>query len=260
MYFYSPYNPQMWLLQGSESFDADYQAILNRATALGYTLPSASVQVKQNTLLASLKSTGVWAKLDVFYVFAQDGGADFGTLNWKNPNANQANIASSPTFVVNGGFQGNGTSSFIDTNYNPTTQGVQYGLNNASIYFFPHALAASGIFVGSVGAENRMSRGSSVQHRLNASGLNLAVGFEYTAVINPKSIHRTNSIGVELYNGTISENRVLASVNVPNVNLFILRSSAAYGAHTCAAYAVGAQLTAENTSFINTWNTYKSSL
>jgi hypothetical protein len=133
-------------------------------------------------------------------------------------------------------------------------------LNNASIYFFPHALAASGILVGSVGTENRMGRGTSVQNRLNASGLTLATSFEYTGIINAKSIHRTNSTSIDLYNGSTSENRLLISVNVPNVNLFIFRSSSTYGAHTCAAYAVGAQLTAENTSFINTWNTYKSSL
>ena len=32
----------------SRAFDADYQAVLTRASSLGYTLPSASVQTKQN--------------------------------------------------------------------------------------------------------------------------------------------------------------------------------------------------------------------
>ena len=34
------------------NFDTDYTAILTKATALGYTLPSASTQTKQNQLLS----------------------------------------------------------------------------------------------------------------------------------------------------------------------------------------------------------------
>lgn len=258
-YGYSLYNRLPFV--GGESFDADYQAILNKATALGYTLPSASVQAKQNTLLTSMKANGVWAKLDVFYVFAVDNNASaFATLNWKNPNANQSTLVSSPTFVNNGGFQGNGTSSYIDTNFNPSTQGVNYTLNSASMYFFPHALSGTSVMTGTMGLENRTTRSSSVQQRINQGNLSLPTAFDFTSVVNPKSIHRTSATNVTLYNAFVSENRLVASVNVPNGNLFTLRASATYGAHTCAAFAAGAQLTAENTDFINAWNTYKSSL
>ena len=243
------------------AYEDEYQAILDRATTLGYSLPSDAVKLKQNTLLASMKADGVWAKLDVFYVFAVDNNASaFATLNWKNPNANQASIASSPTFVNNGGFQGNGTSSFIDTNYNPSTQGVNYTLNNASIYFFPHALSGTSVLTGTSGLENRTTRSSSVQQRINQGSLSLPTAFDFTSVVNPKSIHRTSATNVALYNAFVSENRTVASVNVPNGNLYALRASATYGAHTCAAFAAGAQLTAENTNFNVAWSTYKSSL
>jgi len=243
------------------SFDSDYQAILNKGTSLGYTLPSDSVKLKQNTLLTNMKVDGVWAKLDVFYVFAQDGGSAFATLNWKNPNANQANITTSPTFTSNQGFTGNGTSSYIDTNYNPSTQGVNYTLNNASMYFFPHAFGTSGLaMTGTSGADNRIQLGVSLNQRINAGGAALATSFNYTSTVNPKSIHRTSSTNMTLLNGTVSDTRTLASVNVPNANLFVLRSSTNYGNHTCAAFAAGAELTAENTNFVNDWNTYKNSL
>jgi len=40
---------KMWVFGGSGvSFDSDYQAVLDRGTALGYTLPSASQRTKQN--------------------------------------------------------------------------------------------------------------------------------------------------------------------------------------------------------------------
>lgn len=244
------------------SFDSDYQAVLNRATTLGYTLPSDSVKVKQNTLLTSMKADGVWAKLDVFYVFAQDGSADFATLNWKNPNANQSTLVNAPTFVSNGGFQGNGTSSYIDTNFNPATQGVQHTQNNASRYFFTHAIGSATRFDGNSGSGlNTIIRGSFIGQRINSgSSNNLAVAFDYTATVNTKSIHRTSSTSVTLYNSTTGTTTTQTSASVSSLNQFILRSSTAYGSHTCAAYAMGASMIAEHTNFINDWNTYKNSL
>lgn len=242
-----------------ESFDADYQAILDKGTALGYTLPSASVQAKQNTLLASLKASGVWAKLDVFYVFAQDGGSAFATLNWKNPNANQSTLVSSPTFVSNGGFQGNGTSSYIDTNFNPTTQGIQYTQNNASRYFFTHAIS-TGRLDGNTSGVNSMFFGVSASQRINA-GSNTAVPvIDFNSTANTKSIHRTSSTSITAYNSTTAQVAVQISAVMSSLNQFILRSSTAYGAHTCAAYAMGASLIAEHSAFIADWNTYKNSL
>jgi hypothetical protein len=258
-YGYSLYNRLPFVV--GESFDADYQAILNRATTLGYTLPSASVQAKQNTLLVSMKADGVWAKLDVFYVFAQDGGADFGTLNWKNPNANQSTLVNAPTFVSNGGLMGNGTSSYIDTNFNPSTQGVQYTQNNASRYFFTHAISGVSAFDGIMGSNNnRMIRTSVTSQRINSGALSLPTAFDFTATVNTKSIHRTSSISVTCYNSTTGSTFVQSSAAVDNANQLVLRASINYGAHTCAAYAMGASMISEHTAFINDWNTYKSSL
>lgn len=242
-------------------FTAEYKAVLDRGTALSYTLPTTANQQKQNKLLKSMKADGSWAKLDVFYVFAVDNNASaFATLNWKNPNSNQSTLVNSPTFTNNAGFTGNGTSSYIDTNFNPSTQGVNYTLNNASMYFFPHAFAGTSIMTGTSLNDNRTSRGSSVQHRLNSGGLNLLSVFDFTSVVNPKSIHRTSATNLSLYNAFVSENRTVASVSIPNSNIYALRSQSTYGAHTCAAFAAGAQLTAENTDFNVAWSTYKSSL
>jgi hypothetical protein len=246
------------------SFDADYQAILDKASSVGfgYTLPTDSVKVKQNTLLTSMKADGVWAKLDVFYVFAQDGSAQFGTLNWKNPNANQAALVNVLTFVSNGGLQGNGIDSYIDTNFNPATQGVQYTLNNASRYFFTHAISGSGRFDGnSLSGINSMLRASTNQHRINAGSSNLlATAFDFNSTVNTKSIHRTSSTNVTLYNSTTGSSTTQTSTSIQSSNQWILASSSLRAAHTCAAYAMGASMIAEHTNFITDWNTYKNSL
>jgi len=244
------------------AYDSDYQAILDKGTALGYTLPSASVQVKQNTLLTSMKANGVWAKLDVFYVFAQDGGSAFATLNWKNPNANQASIASSPTFVNNGGFQGNGTSSFIDTNFNPATQGVQYTQNNASRYFFTHAISTTALRFDGISSSNRntMVRGLTNAQRINAGTNTSLVALDFTAAVNTKSLHRTSATDITAYNETTGVSTTQLSAAMDSLNQFILRSGSQYGGHTCAAYAMGASMIAEHSAFIADWNTYKNSL
>lgn len=260
---YTPYNTNLFLKARGKSFEPEYQAILTKAIDLGYTLPSASVQTKQNTLLASMKVSGVWNKLDVFYVFAVDNNASaFATINWKNPNANQSTLVSSPTFVSNGGFQGNGTSSYIDTNFNPATQGVQYTQNNASRYFFTHAISGTGRLDGVLSSNaNTMTRGSNQSQRINAGTNNLSAPFDYDANVNTKSIHRTSASNVTLYNSTTgSVGLTQTSTAITSANQLILRGSVLYGAHTCAAYAMGASLIAEHSAFIADWNTYKSSL
>lgn len=244
------------------AFDASYKAILDRATALGYTLPSADQQTKQNSFLVSLKTIGVWNKLDVFYVFAQNGGSAFATINWKNPNTNQATLVNSPAFVVNGGLQGNGTSSYIDTNFNPFTQGVQYTQNNASRYFFTHAISTtSGRFDGNVlTSRNTMVRGLTNAQRINAGTNTASIALDFTTAVNTKSFHRTSATDIIAYNSTTGVSATQTSAAMDSFNQFILRAGLQYGGHTCAAYAMGASMIAENTDFINSWNTYKSSL
>jgi hypothetical protein len=255
-------------------FDADYQTILNLATAAGYTLPSSGQQTLQNQLLLDLKSGGVWSKLDTFALFANDVNIvnpipnpysnAFALIDWvRSVNTNTLvtyTAVNSPTFTTNQGFMGNGTSSYVDTNYNPQS-GVNYTLNNASRYFFPHAFSGTGRMDGatSVG-QNGMIRQSGTSQRINSGNNNLATAFDYTAVIEPKSIHRTSSVSVDLFNGTVGTTGVQTSTSILNSNQFVLRSGTGYGAHTVSAYAMGASMVSENTAFVNAYNTYKSAL
>jgi hypothetical protein len=157
------------------SFDSDYQAILDKAVSLGYTLPSSNAQTLQNTLLTSLKTDGVWNKLDIFYVFAVDNNAsEFTTINWKNPNAlvnlpTQSTLINAPAFTNKAGFTGNGADNYINTNYNPATQSINYTLNNASRYYFPHAFVGTTRVDGTNATSvNALVVGVTNAHRINA--------------------------------------------------------------------------------------------
>lgn len=244
----------------NSSFDADYQAVLNRATTLGYTLPSASQQIIQNNLVLSLKAGGIWTKLDVLYIFANDGGSDFGTLNWKSPALYQATLVNSPSFTANQGFQGNGTSSYIDTNFNPATQGVNYTLNDASRYAYVFTGSAAQRFEGNV-LDNNMRLGNYTSMKINSGTTNtLDSPFNYTVTRGMKSIHRTSSTNVTLYNDSIGGERTLISTVVTSANQWILRQGAVYVDTKISMYANGASLVAENTAFVNAFNTYITSL
>jgi len=127
-------------------FDADYQAILDYATTQGYTLPSATQQILQNQLVKDLKSAGVWTKLDTFGVFATDGDEDFALIDWIR--LTQYTAVNSPSFTTNVGFTGNGTSSYLLPNFNPSTDGVNYTASDASFgVYWDSSLTASNYFV-----------------------------------------------------------------------------------------------------------------
>lgn len=118
------------------SFDADYQAVLTKASDLGYTAPSAASQTLQNTLVTDLKSAGIWDKLEVFYIFATDGDSDFATLNWKAPSSFQATKVNSPNFSEDSGFSGDGSTAYLDTNFVIATDVQNYSQNNASTFTY----------------------------------------------------------------------------------------------------------------------------
>lgn len=150
------------------SFDTDYQAVLDYATTQGYTAPSASQQTLQNTLVTDLKTAGVWSKLDVFYMFATDGDSDFATLNWKAPSSHQVTKVNSPTFTSNEGYNGDGSSSYLDTNLS-VANATNYTRDNASFGFYFYQFASTGYDFGlNSGSILRYRSRAATRHRLNS--------------------------------------------------------------------------------------------
>jgi hypothetical protein len=242
-------------------FDTDYKAILDRGTALSYTLPTLAQQKLQNTLLMSMKADGVWAKLDVFYNFANNGSIEFGTLNWKSPTTRQSTLIGSPNFISNQGIQGTGTS-YINTNFNPTLGGPnQYTLDNASRYFYlyQNGVSTNVSFDGQTGTTtNGIRRDNITSQRINQSTTVLNTSFDYTGTRGMKSIHRTSSTNVQLFNGTIGESKTALSVAIVNSSQFILRGSSTtvFATHTVSMYGMGASMISENAAFIADYDTY----
>lgn len=236
-------------------FDADYQALLNYATTQGYSLPSASQQALQNQLLIDLKNGGIWSHLDTFALFATDGNSDFALIDWKR--LVQYTAFNSPTFSTNGGFTGNGTSSYIDTNFNPTVGTNNYLLDDAGRFYWVDNRTGVQWEGVSTGGLNDSRNATSNLIRINSLALNSSVAFDVDGF---HAINRTSSTNVELFTNTTQFSRTATSTSIFNGNQFILRGGGIYNASRFRMYAMGGNLTAENTAFYNALNTYFTSL
>ena len=112
------------------AFNAEYQAVYDAMTSK----PIQAIAIAQNTMVATLISAGVWAKLDAFYLFAQHtNAASEALINWLNPGTYDATAVSSPAFVALEGFTGDGSLDYINTNLNPGDGGTyKYLLDDSS--------------------------------------------------------------------------------------------------------------------------------
>lgn len=238
-------------------FDADYQAVLNYATSLGYTLPSAGQQVKQNQLMLDLKSGGIWSKLDTFVMFATDGSSSFALIDWKRLTTYTNN---SCTFSTNGGFTGNGSNGFIDTNFIPDINGVNYKLNDAGRFFWADNRGLGIFYEGNSSSQNEtVNNAVSSSNRINqgTNFLNSGVPFDFDG---HHAINRTSSTNVELFANTTQYSRTANSFILPTVTQWILRRGISYGTMRFRYYAMGGNLVSQNTEFRTAINTYLTSL
>jgi hypothetical protein len=83
-----------------------------------------------NTLIAGLKTDGIWTKLDRLWLFAAENSQ---SALRDLVAASAATAVNSPTFAADDGFTGDGATSYVDTNYNPTVSGTNYVLDSAHI-------------------------------------------------------------------------------------------------------------------------------
>jgi len=255
---------------GSISFESEYTALLARATTLGYTLPSTSQQIKQNKLLVDLKVAGIWTNLDVFYMFATDGNSSFATLNWKNPNTNQSTLVNSPTFTTNQGFNGNGTSSYINTNYNPSTfASPKYLLTDASLGWHKRTTGtistSRNIVSVASGRINMVNANSSFQlHNATFAGQN-SVPMNFST--NGFALaNRTGMLqGTNFISNTtpINYSIIGGSTDVlPQTNILLLSSngSSAFADVQLSYFFAGANLNAFASPLFTSFNNYLTSL
>lgn len=83
-----------------------------------------------DSTISRLVTAGVWAKLDDFAMLAAHD-AQAARVGWKS--LTEMTATNAPTFETDRGYTGNGTSSYIDTGFNPATANGQLALNSGHI-------------------------------------------------------------------------------------------------------------------------------
>jgi hypothetical protein len=256
-----------------KNLEPEYVTLLNRAIALGYTRPSAAQQVKQNQLIRSLKSEGIWTLLDVFYVYANDGSKEFATLNWKSPSTFQSTMVNSPSWTGTLGFTSNGTSSYINTNWNPSTNGVNFTLNNAAIIIHVNGTgsASSGVDMGANGASGvgRVKLNARRTDNTYLAEINVSTVVTGGATTNALGFFQLRRIASNSYavfkNGSSQFTSSQASTVMTTSNFYVggLNSNgtpANLNNRAASCFGAGASLSGLENTLYTVWNTYISNL
>lgn len=144
-------------------YDDDSTALFGRFT----TEPTPTRKQAINSLIVSLKDAGVWTKLDVLHVFAA-ANAQGSLLNWKG-SFSDATTVSSPTFTADRGYTTNGTSSYLNMNFNPSVGTHQYLLNSASFGFWSRTTGQqAGVDIGGPNGSGALGRARNATDQVQA--------------------------------------------------------------------------------------------
>jgi len=240
------------------AFDSDYQAILDQASTLGYTAPSAAQQTLQNTLVTDLKTAGVWDKLDALYIMANDGSSEFGLLNWASPSTFALSEIGQLTFTSNQGFTG-GSGANINTGINmgvDTTQFNQSTLNGSFGGWSYNTKTPSGqALMGDELDVNNLRGGSADSIFGERAGSSTLVSGLY-------HMNADGTDSAQYINGSQIVTETLGPLQTTTNTMHLLSEggTTAYSTDTISIFFIGGDLSAEASDLYNAFNTYMSAL
>ena len=142
--------------------DVLFTALVDKATTLGYTLPSANTLSALNTLIKDMRRIGMIQRLDLFHVYASDLGTanPFRLMNICN--AEMIGTSNNGVLWSNQGSKGViSTRSYIDTRFNPYIGGYNYQQNDASygvILFENASSSVNEVVIGSSSSNVNISQ------------------------------------------------------------------------------------------------------
>jgi len=111
-------------------YDADYQAVLDYATANSIAHPDSAQKTIDNQLVVDLKANGLWTKADVFINYGGTASTAFRRICWKR--LLQVDLFGGLTWSADG-IEGNGTNGYVNLKFKPFTNGVNWILEDAGI-------------------------------------------------------------------------------------------------------------------------------
>jgi hypothetical protein len=213
-----------------------------------------------NALIAWLKATHVFELLDGLWVLAAHD-AQAARLNWVARTFDLTAI-NAPTFTIDRGYTGDGSTSYLTTAFNPTTApSPKFVLDSATVGVWSrtdYQVGASAYDIGwndgayatfaSFSSAANVFRGAINTNALADYGANLSTEAHWTLTRTASALTQAFVNGAQ--HGTDNTG---ASVAIPNSNLRILSSDAAnFSPRQIAAAYIGSGLTAANIADLHT--------
>ncbi len=186
--------------------------------------PSAGWITNTSDYIKNLKGAGIWNKLDRLWVFATEQ-QEHARISIKNPYSTNISEIASPTWIANQGYNGNGSSSYLDTNYIASVDGVNYVTADASLGIYSRsnvsdntwdmgAYTAAGNFAGLV-----ITGFGAFYGPINEDG-----GFNGPANASSLGLFSADRNGTQTNtykNGSLQWNRTSTAKPVPSVEFLI---------------------------------------
>lgn len=245
--------------------------------AAGYTFTNAEAETVVNafsvepddtrkalidTLVGSLKTAGVWTKLDLLYVMAA-ADEQSAKINWIDPGTNDLTNNNSTAFTADEGFTGNGSN--MDLTAGAIVATPQYVQNSAHLGVWARSANAQGSgWEVSIGTNNRLAvrnASDTVDVRTNGS---TTIAPASTNSVGHFVANRSASNASQIYrNGSSLGTDSSASSTAPGAYTFrvLSRAGSFFSSRQVSFAHIGSSLTGtEVTDTYNAFNTYLSGL
>jgi hypothetical protein len=268
-----PKTPAAFTGSGSDAYNGITMTILPEGTqyhsyselffAKLATPPTEQRKAIYDSLIRKLYDLGVTTSfLDVCWVFAAADSDTALTPVFVSPSILsrcKAEAKSAPTFTADKGYDGNGTTSYLDTNFNPSveTSSAFAALNQPAIHAWSNTGSiVNGALMGLTNSNTQTylySRDSAGKARGKvsiASGVGNEINTTWTSTISQSGwglhgVVQLNTLGSILRNGKLIFNSSTAGapVKANNSNIAILRAgtdsaTANFGTHRVMAAAI----------------------
>lgn len=209
------------------TFTTQYDAVLSRATTQSFTHPVLIDQIFDNNMARRFVRDGVLASADALWWIA-NSTQNFTRINWVTPSANEITYVNSPTFTADEGINGNGTTSYANLNYVPSS-GTLYTQNNASFgYLVTNEIADDGFDIGAVATGPLRISGRSrsaanqwfinINDNTNHTSAFTSLSFGLHQVIRTSS---TNNQGWQSLKAILPSTGGATSVARPGINVYL---------------------------------------
>lgn len=212
--------------------------------------PPTALKRLYNTAILALKGAGIWSLRDAYY-FMCVHDAQAARLNVKKPGTFNLTAVSSPAFTQYVGYAGNGTTAYLNTNFNPSTAPApQLVQNSASAGVWSLEQAddpgdAIGYATGSGDTalliDPNWSDGRAYGQINSSAGANVANGDGRGWYL----INRSGSAALQLYkSGSSIATGTTSSIAPANLNVTLLKGEGTvFWSGSLAMAAIGGSLT-----------------